>query len=93
MSRLAAVLSHLIAQAQPGQPIPATRLPSGLRVSVRVLGSGQRQMSLTRTATQKPSVKEAEVCRDHAGWALASIEAGETRLGLPCLLVTQQEAR
>ncbi|WP_034382986.1 hypothetical protein [Deinococcus sp. YIM 77859] len=91
MSRLATILAHLITQAHPGQPIPTTKLPSGLRVSVRVLASGQRQMSLTRTATQKPSVKEAEVCRDHAGWALASIEVGETRTGLPCLLVTEAQ--
>ncbi|AIZ44848.1 hypothetical protein QR90_06645 [Deinococcus radiopugnans] len=89
MSRLTIILADLISRAVPGQPAPATRLPSGLRVAVRTLPGGARQLSLTRTGTQKPSVKEAEVCRDCAGWTLASIEAGETRAGLPCLLVTE----
>lgn len=89
MSRLTLILTDLISRAVPGQPAPATRLPSGLRVAVRTLPGGARQLSLTRTETQKPSVKEAEVCRDHANWPLASIEEGRTRTGLPCLLVTE----
>ncbi|MBB5362102.1 hypothetical protein [Deinococcus humi] len=89
MSRLTFVLTDLISRAQPGQSVPFTRLPSGLRVAVRCLPSGARQLSLTRTASQKPSVKEAEVCREHANWPLASIEEARTVSGLPCLLVTE----
>lgn len=37
MSRLRAILTDLISRAGPGQPAPATRLPSGLRVAVRTL--------------------------------------------------------
>lgn len=92
MSRLAFILTDLIMRAQAGQPVPFTRLPSGLRVAVRCLPSGGKQMSLTRTASQKPSVKEAEVCREHAGWMLASIEEATTVSGLPCLLVTEARA-
>lgn len=92
MSRLSLILTDLISRAQPGQAIPFTRLPSGLRVAVRCLPSGQRQLSLTRTASQKPSVKEAEVCREYASWPLAGIEEATTASGLPCLLVTEARA-
>lgn len=92
MSRLTTILTDLITRAQPGQPVPFTKLPSGLRVAVRCLPGGGRQMSLTRTASQKPSVKEAEVCREYAGWPLAGIEEARTVSGLPCLLVTEARA-
>ncbi|WP_415788355.1 hypothetical protein [Deinococcus saxicola] len=89
MSRLTIILTDLITRAQSGHPVPFTKLASGLRVAVRCLPGGGRQMSLTRTASQKPSVKEAEVCRDHAAWPLASIEEARTVSGLPCLLITE----
>lgn len=92
MSRLSLILADLITRAQPGQSIPFTKLASGLRVAVRCLPGGERQISLTRTATQMPSRKEAEVIRDHAGWPLASIEASTNRAGILCLLVTEARA-
>lgn len=85
---LSQVLTRLIGQASP-ERAAALSLKSGLRVSVRVLPGGTRQMSLTRIATQKPSWKEAEVCAEHAGWGNALIETGQTRTGLACLLVTE----
>lgn len=91
VSRLTIILREIISKAAPDSPA-GVRLQSGLCVGVRVLRDGRRQMSLTRTATQKPAMKEAEVCRDHAGWVLAGIEASTTRSGLPCLLVTEAGA-
>ena len=88
MSRLALILQRLIADAKPGQGT-ATTLKSGLRVSVRVLAGGHRQLSLTRTASVKPSRTEAEVCARDAGWVDAVITEGQTRTGLPCLLISE----
>lgn len=88
MSKLGFILRDLIGRAAPLRPV-STRLPSGLRVAVRILGTGETQLSLTRTLTQKPSRKEAVVCAEHAGWAHTTIEESTTRGGLPCLLVTQ----
>lgn len=88
MTRLALILQRLIADARPGQGT-ATILTSGLRVSVRVLAGGWRQMSLTRTASVRPSRKEAEVCARDAGWVDAGITEGTTRTGLPCLLISE----
>ncbi len=91
MSRLTLILREIISKARPELPA-GVRLQSGLCVGVRVLKDGRRQMSLTRTAETAPSQKEAEVCRDHAGWVLAGIEASTTHSGIPCLLVTEAGA-
>ena len=86
MSRLGFILQNLMAGAQVDCPA-TTRLPSGLNVTARLTREGMRCLSLTRTETQKPSQKEAEVCADHLGWVGARIITATTRSGRPCLLV------
>ena len=86
MSKLSFTLQNLIAGAQVDHPA-TTRLPSGLNVTARLTREGRRCLSLTRTETQAPSQKEAEVCADHLGWVNARIVTATTRSGKPCLLV------
>lgn len=92
MSKLGFILQHLVDGAQVDRPA-TTRLPSGLNVTARLTREGLRCLSLTRTETQKPSEKEAQVCADHLGWKEVQIVSSTTRTGKPCLLVWPNEKK
>lgn len=89
MSKLGFILTDLVTRAEAKRPPcpTSTVLKSGLKIAAYQTAQGHPCLSLTRTASQKPSQKEAEVCADHLGWAGARIVSSSTRAGLPCLLV------
>ena len=89
MSKLGLILTNLVTRSQAERPpCPvSTVLKSGLKVAAYQTAQGHPCLSLTRTVTQKPSQKEAEVCADHLGWVNPRIVSSTTRSGLPCLLV------
>lgn len=70
---LAATLSDLLARVQPGQHLDTT-LGRGLHVKVgRVLSTGRRVISVSRSADTLPSYQEVQVVARDAGWPDAKI--------------------